>query len=629
MSQDNGRYDRRVPHVQAQSPVSATNTSAATRALEDRTNYLYNVLQSVEAGQLLCQRSQPTLATVRPGDAVYWRESTGQYEPALATMIDLNGTYVAAESARCIGLCLQKQTATTGLIGLYGITFMSRAVLVSLIGETIESGQYFLSAATPGKLVRQQPPMTIPVMTVLGPINACEDGANVLIAPQFRDFLREHIHHQVDLYALPAGTHTPPGIDAQHTITDANVDLPGWLPADHASFGGNAPAGAAFGYNLAAHPQLSQLWPPVPVSAVVLECYQPSQDVVLEVTGLKRVPPEFVRFDQYGIWWMTDCWNQVPWPSELDTTSSESSQSASPLNCPITGDMRLILSFVKMTLLASGSVVTSLTADTDQPISFVNCFGMPATTGNLLARLNTAAMIASTTSLGSVVLKSIDSGLRFNSGRVTEGLIAGSSDVILSSTVSRRLDPNAAASTENPVVHQGIVTVDVQRDLSERELAPQIVLLNDALERVYLGAMYIGFPDARTSSITIRLNVPINGLPTSPLMKIRGSIFGRAAGPFSELTVEYLRLVRPTAGNPTPLDDTQTAVTFDVVTPSDDYDDEGTNLPANNLIEVESDTFEIAAGDTIFVTISRDSAASPLYAAEIGILRLTGVIVGA
>ena len=156
---------------------------------------------------------------------------------------------------------------------------------------------------------------------------------------------------------------------------------------------------------------------------------------------------------------------------------------------------------------------------------------------------------------------------------------------------------------------------------------PQITRLGDALEREHKEVEYIGFPDGRDSAIRMRYNVPPSGLPTTPNIKIRALVWGRAEGPFSAMTMSYYRIARPTDGVPTPVVEGDTAITFDVVTPSDDYDGLGTNLPLDNVIEVESEEFSVAAGDTIYVTLSRASGAVPLFAADIGVIRIGGIIV--
>lgn len=631
---DRRNFSSRVPHVQPGSAVSAGNTSAATRSLELRTNYLREIVDAIEAGSLLVRRDQPVDPAVQEGNAVYWNATTKQYERALAGVENDpdSGVFVPLASTDCLGICMVKTNPVTGTIAAVGMVKLPQAALESMIDGDVTPGRYYLSSANPGKLVLQRPPVTVAIAFVLGPANDCETDSWVCINPQMRDFLEDHIHYQFSLVAHPAGTHVPPVPGEQHTITAPDADAQGWLPADHASFNDAAPTGAKFGYNLAAHSELNRVWPPIPVSAAVLEMYQRDLTGVLtSFTGLGRVQSTYVQIDSRGIWWMTDCYNQVPWDTTLDTTTEAEmslSSASSVEQCPTDPQTELLLSFLKMTFATDKTVVTSLKPDTDQPIEFVNCDGVAATTGDLSARLVVQAMLDTPLVRGGIVFKDIaDSSLKFKRGWVAEALVAGSDTVTLSSTHNEPLDPDLPVSESNPLIHQGIVYVDVQLDSSERELNPQVIKLGDVMEREYKKVTYLGFPTGRDSAIRMRFNVPSNGLPTNPKLLIRGLIFGRAAGPFSAMDMSYYRAVRPTDGVPTTVSDGDTTITFDVVTPSDDYDGAGTNLPVDKAIEVESDQFTIAAGDTVFVTLSRGKNASPLFQADIGVIRISGVIV--
>ena len=640
-------FSSQVSHVQSGSAVSASNTSKATRQLEQRTNYLKEIVDAIEAGELIVRREQSVHPDVLEGSPVYWDATESRYDLALAAVEDdaSSSSLVPTASSDCIGICLSKSNSTTGMIACVGSALFTSEQMDNMIDGDVVPGRYYLSAVNPGKLVKQRPPVTVAVAYVLGPSNACESSSWVFINPQMRDFLEDHVHYQFDLTPLPAGEHSMPlaGVAGHHVINNADADLPGWLPANHASFNGTAPTGAKFGYNFAAHPELAAVWPPIPASAAVLEMSKPFTDNanLLVFNGHHRVGDDYVKIDKYGIWWLTSCYNQVPWPTAIDTTpnsSSLSSVSASASSsssvfeeedCPIYDQPICIkLSFVKMTFATDKSVVTSLQPATDEPISFVNCDGEEANTGDLFAKINVDALIADDNVRGGTALKQISGGkLLFEQGWVAEALIAGSDNVVLTGTHQELLDPTAAASDSNPTIHQGIVTVDVVLDPTERELNPQIVKLGDALEREYSGIMYLGFPTGRDSGIRMRFNIPPGGLPTNPKLKIRALVFGRAAGPFSEMTMGYYRVVRPTDGVPTAISSGDTAITFDVVTPSDDYDGLGTDLPLDNVIEVESDEFTIAAGDTVFVDLSRASDATPLFQADIGLIRIGGVIV--
>ena len=616
------QFSSRVPHVAKDSAVSAGNIGSTTRALEARTNFLNDALKAIEEGRLLVHRDQPCESTIEVGQPVYWNSDNLRYELAYAAVeTDAeSGTLVPKASSDCIGLILSKTSAAVATVAAVGIAKF--ASLASAIDGDVLPGRYYLSAAEPGKLVRQRPPVTVAVCFVMGPLTSCDDDTAVFILPQMRDFIEDHVHYRFELTSLPAGTHTPPTAGECHEITDPDDSLPGWLPASHSSFNSTAPTGAQFGYNLAAHPELERVWPPVPLTAGVV-----FWDKGLNLVGATEVSTQGVNplvvLDANGIWWMSCCEGEAPWPATYDNTSmasesvSSSSSSAGGDVCR-TDRMRIILAFLHMVFANDKSVVTSLQPGTDQPIEFLNCDGEVATTGDLFARLILNAEVTDNNELGGLVLKRlINSNLEFAEGYVLEGLIAGSDNVELSGTVQRYLVPG---DNSTPVVHQQIVTIDTNIDPSDRELSPQITKLGDAIERTYKDIMYLGLPQGRDSALRMRFDVPTVGLPPAALMKLRVIMFGRADGPWAEVTAGYYRIIRPTSGSPTTLTEGDTGLTFDVVTPS-------TGLSADDAIEVESSSFTVAAGDTVFIELARDSAALPVYDAEIGQIKAVGVIV--
>lgn len=614
------QFPTRVPHVAKSSSVAAGNTGAATRALEARTNLLLEALEAIEGGRLLTFVDQPVEAEALVGQPMFWNATTQRFERAFAAVENNTetATLEAAASADCLGLLLDKSAVTTGTIALLGIARFD--TLSNAIDGEVTAGRYYLSASEPGKLVKQRPPVTVAVCYVIGPLDECDTNFWVFIDPQMRDFLEDHIHYRFELVPRPAGTHNPPTGDEVHEITDADPTLQGWLPADDPSFNGTAPAGAAFGYNLAAHEALERVWPPIPVGASAV-LWDKGEGMVGATEVCSAGAHKLVQIDAHGIWWMSNCQGDVPWPATLVTGSSASatpsSSSSAGIECPRIERMRVILTFARMTYATDKTVVTSLQAFEDHPLEFVNCDGDPALTGDLFAKLLIAAMIDTTDELGSQVLKTINHpSLKFGAGQVTEGLIAGSDAVELTSSVERYLDPD---DDTTPVVHQGIVVVDVNLEPIDRELLPQITKLGDALEREYKNVLYLGLPEGRTSGLRMRFNVPPAGLPSNPKMKLRFLMFGRNDGPWSALELGYYIVVRPTTGSPTPITEGDTALTFDVVTPS-------TGLSTDDAIEVESEAFDVAAGDTVFVEIIRDIAASPSFSGEIGIIRAGGIL---
>ena len=628
MSRSN--FPSRVHHVQPNSPVSAQNTGRATRELENRTNFLKEELNTINAGRLLRLDNQSLDPSLLEGQAVFWNDVTQRYEAAIAAVENdpVSGTFVMSKTSNCLGIVLAKTQANLGTIVTVGAATLSAAQLANVIDGALVPGWYFLSGADPGKLVAQQPKVTVPVFYLIGVTGDCETDQTVLVIPQQKDLLSQHVHYRFDLVCRPAGT-----VDAlealssgHHAITDGDHTVRGWLPADDASFNGHAPTGAMFGYNLAAHGDLARVWPPVPLEAAIV-LWDRGEGLLgaTEINSRGTDATRLVTIDRYGIWWMTDCYGDVPWPTDLTSieSSSSSSQGSTSLSsagetCPRVEHMRLILGFLHMIFTTDKTVVTSLQPDTGQPIEFVNCDGEAAKTGDLRARLAIEAMIDPAEAYGGQVLKEIINGrLLFGRGWVTEGVYALSDRLTFSSNHRRRL---ILGDDSSPWLYQGKIGVDVNLAPAERELDPQITKLGDAVERTFENVFYIALPQNRDSGIRMRYDVPSAGLPATPQIKIRIRLFSRgAAGPLPELTLSYYRIIAPTDGVPTPLGEGDTALLFDVVTPS-------ASLDADNVIIVESEAFTVAAGDTLFVELSRASDAVPTLSAEVGMLRANGVI---
>lgn len=615
---------RRVAHVQPGSPVSAGNTSAATRTLEARDERLYEIVQAMEAGKSLWLRDVVVDPTVVPAAAVYWDDAAQAFLPAVAaTTTDPNTAAItAASSSRCVGICSRKSADTVGDIVLLGAVFLTGEQLDVLLEGDAVSGRYFLSGVTAGKLTAVTPGVPVPVAELLGPVSSCTGGAWLVVSPHLQPFLDGHRHQQFELTALPAGTHTPPAVDGEHEITDPDAASLGWLPADHASFDGRAPDGAVFGYNLSADASLSANWPPIPAAAAVLEMLQPDEAVTDRVQGLVRVPPELVQIDRYGIWWMTACYGQVPWPATLDTAASNSSSASAAAVCPVLPSMRLLLSYLRMTFANDRHVVTSLQIAEGSPLRLVDCNSVDAQTGDLTLSLELAADNEAEDTLTSTVVKRIGStDLTTYSGHAVAGLYAGSANVELSGTRTRRVSPSSPASASNPLVHQGLVRVDLATSPADREMQPQIARLGDAQERSLQGIDYLAFPQGQNSAIRLQFCLPSAGLPEDPELTIRLQIWGLAEGPLCAMTLQYSRVPTAADGLITPPSGA-TAGSLDATGQSAD-------LTTGKVVQIVSEPIPVAAGDTVYVEIGRAAAATPTFFGEIGIIRATGVITAA
>lgn len=721
-------FPSRVNHIQPQEPVSAGVASRPDRTMEGRTNYLKEVIDTIEAGRALMLLDQKVKSDVLEGQPVFWNDVTQQYEQALARVENDpdSGVFTAAPSADCIGMVFVKKVGNIADIVIWGVVAF-KDLSNAIDQETVTPGRWYVSPVAAGKLVYQRPPVTVPACLIFGPLDACDENTWVFVQPSPKDFLEDHIHLQYDLVPLPAGEHTPPATGMPHVIDNPDVTKPGWLPADHSSFNGNAPEGAQFGYNLAAHSAVDRTWPPIPLASVVLEMYKegfshqqqsihhdfthdfdtiPSNDfleTIVNVPGacphdsivvngdgtlpddlilqaysaipgqvtvrafnptpvsinpgnsqyhinvlidpfhehvnggdaleyaskhvslLERVNSNVITFTNEGIWWMTNCFDQVPWPSELDTSGSSSSLSSESLSSLSSEaphcthyleQMWLILSYVKMTFLTDKTVVTSLQPDTGQPLKYVNCDGEVAKTGDLFSQLVLSLLLEDEYE-GGQMIKGVTDDNKFKRGWATEGLLVGSDKVILTGTHTRALNSALPVSVSNPRVYQGLITVDIQVDPTERELLPQIIALGDALERTYKGITYLGFPDGRDSGIRAKFVVPPEGLPLVPKLKIRVQIFGRANGTLTDMDTSYYISLRPVAGTPTPIVEGDTTLELDT----------DIEVVADEIHEVESEEINVTAGDTLWVTLERTQAGSPSYTSEIGLIRIGAVIV--
>lgn len=580
-------------------PVAAGVTNRPTQQLQQNINYLWEVLSASGLGSTIVIRRATVDASVKVGQPVYFSSSSKAFEQALAAVASgtVDGHVVAAESAQVWGVVLQKLSSTLADILVSGYSALN---LSEAVTGTVTAGLYYLSGSTPGKLVNTRTPVTIPVLRADG-------NGNVLVLPQFADFIDRHVHYKFDLVCQPAGSYTEPADGDPHSISAPDDTLPGWLPAGHASFNGTAPAGAVFGYNLATHLSLKNVWPPLPASEAYLEFDRGT-------TGFTGVPTGETGaciLDRYGIWWMSDCYDDVPWPTAYNSPGFSVSLSDPPdAECPRRTQMAMRLWFTKPSFATDATVVTSLTSL--DPRLVVTCVdGTPASLGALNIDLD-LNFVATTGNAGYQVLKEI-TGNSFKQGPVCEGLYTSSSSVSLSSPSRRRL---IVGNSSSPWLYQGPVEISVVPTES-REIEVQLIRLDGVEEQFYEDVTYLGFPAANETSIRCKLHVPSSSGFVSPVLSLRLRILGRAAGTLPNLTVTARRLPKPATGTSValPLAASEFAVTIATTV---------TLGASNKYIDVTSNSFSVADGDTLLFTVLRNS--SDAYAGEVGMLQMTGIL---
>ena len=468
-----------------------------------------------------------------------------------------------------------------------------------------------------GKLVRQRPATSVHVCYVQGPKNNCADVPHVVVMPHVKDFNDEHTHYRCELVCRHAGVNTIVSEDGEdvHYVTDPDPTLSGWLPADHAVFSGRAPAGAVFGYNFAGDLSLSRVWPPLPLQSVGL-----LWDKGAELTGATEVPlgPAGAAIcDVNGIWWMSRCFGDVPWPANY--TDEPEDEEGTPAACPRAETMRLAIVFIRMLGGNDRRLVTSLAPQTDSPIQVLNCDDLPATTGDLKLGLELQTAVGE--AFCGQAFKEIANYHQLKAGWLTEGIVVHSQPQISVTGTRTRLltdvekDFLVLPVEEEVTAYQGLVSLTLENEFVDRELLPQIIRLSDTVERLYNDIPYLGFPPGQASLLRLRFNVPEQYLGADISMKISVQLFGQG-GPGQTLPsfyMTYRRIPRPTTtGTALPLGD------------SDLLFDSAATINPYTLIGRESAAFSVVAGDTVLVTIGR--AAGDAYPGEVGILRVAGVL---
>jgi len=610
-----GNWLHRVKHVNPGEPVQADVVNRPDRTLAQRTDYLKDRLDAAELGRALFDSGATISPDVLPGHPVFWNYDTQRYEKALAAVTEDPETQVliVQPSSDCVGICYRKQSENQADIVLRGIVVLPE--LTNAIGENIEPGRYYLSAVEPGKLVQQKPAVSVYVCYVQGPKDNCSDAPRVVVMPLVKDFIDEHTHYRFDLFCRPAGENTI--TDNEHFVTNPNPELPGWLPADHETFNGKAPEGAVFGYNLKEHLSLSRVWPPLPIQSAAM-----LWDKGIEYVGATEIPlgrDGLAICDVNGIWWMSRCYGDVPWPADYTTVPEDVTDTAIS-ECPREEAMRVAVVFIRMLVGNDRSVVTSLAPQEGSPIIVANCDGLPAKTGDL--ELNLALQVSPEESFGGQAFKEVVNDHQLQLGWLAEGItVHNQAQVLVNSTHSRLLTDVEKEYLKLPVAdeittHQGLVNFTFDNPFVDRELQPQIIRLSDTVERLYLDIPYLGFPQGQTSLLRIRLNVPDDYIGTSVLLKARMRLFGLANGTLPQFSMSYRVIPRPLAG-----------ATVDITNPGVDTTlNATTNVVVNQyeLIEIETEGVTVAEGDTVLITLQRTAGDS--YQGEVGLLRIAGIL---
>lgn len=603
-------------------PVDANTTNAPLLDLIQRDQHLKDLLEMLYASEALYLRTVAVEEATKEGQPVYLDTESGTFKQALAAVdFDASGNWgVVAPSAIVWGIVVHKHTATAADICTLGVI---RDLDMSLAMEDpAVSGPRYLSARVPGMLVRQKPAVSSYVLF-------WDASAQLaLVTPTPKESMESHIHYRKQLYSVPAGMPNRPAYNEKHEVLEPDPSKPGWLPADDPVFSGTAPAGAKFGYNLAKHPDLLSVFPPIPVDSYYLEVYG-------EGWGTGREAQVIVRVDNNGIWWMRDDFGWAPWSvdfwdeyaSSMSLSSLSSIAGGDPAELPPPVDLlpghgyvdssrlytlSIYLWFTRLTAKTDG-FVTSLGVCEGSPLRVLDCnCGEERSTGALKLALDLNMLVDPDPVEGSLVLKGV-SGETFYQGYVAEKIKSLSSNIVV---IGSHVDENGYS--------QGVITLDFINPLTnDRELDISLIGLNNAQEESQSDVLFLGFRTGILSALRGRLDVPALAFPASANLKFRLRILGTAAGTMPKLTLSYRRIPQTDANTPytLPVSDTPLAdLDLSLV-------NSGSPITANSVVEVETAEFAVEIGDTIYFTISRDGTDSnDTYGGTVGIIRQKGIV---
>lgn len=598
-------FKSQLSSIQNGEQVNASVTGRPINEVQGNAQYLKDLYEAAFLGQAIIARDQVVESSVLEGQAVWFNEANARFEAAILDVVTdaTTGQLRMSDSSVVWGLVGPKLLPTTADIILAGVVDLDITNALGA-GQTAQAGVWFLSGQEPGRLVFSRVPAGVPVCLFAG--ETATGKRRVYVRPDLRDGLDGHRHYKFELACIPSGDHNPPDIGELHEITNTDADIEGWLPADHASFDGNAPEGAKFGYNIASS-AFASLWPPLPLQSAHLEISRGEDENVLG-QGVPQGEFQPLVIDKNGIWWMTDCYGQVPWPTWWTNDASESLDT----ECPFIPPMSATLWFNRPTFLSTQTAVLSLRAKANSGLA-VYCAddGSEADTGHLEIDLLLDFDAEGATEPGYVVFKEVE-GTTFKRGPVVESVRAGTANVLITSE---------AALSGTPEGRQvGNLVVSVLDDPNGVELPVGTVRMTRATLEFDLDVPTYGFGAGHISSIRGVIDIPAGlQIPDSGVsMKLTCLLVGRGAGsvPSDVFSASYRRIPFPPSATPLNLPDSDTEITFTAAA----------TLPGTNLYyKAESEAFEVAAGDVVVFSIERN--APDEYSSDLLMLRIRGQLV--
>lgn len=569
--------------------------------LSQQLENLFNLYKSSRFGEALFLFDATVDPDVKIGMPLYYNSNNNRFEATVLSVTtgEDNSRVSLADSAIPWGVLSKKKTSITGDILVFGSDSVDIRGDHSGVnpGGVVPSATWYLSSS-PGHVRTSPSDVSVPVFRTLS-------NGKIFILPIFHEQLLNRPEYSFRLFMYPSGTVSMPAEGDPHVITNPSEAIPGWLPVSHPSIAGIAPAGAFFGYNLSAHSALAAVFPPVRPENVVIRMQRSSHyDLNRRFYG-QVLYQDMVVVDANGVWWMTNSFDQVPWPTDLDNTNPLIPPNPSD---PQYDDYVLKMVFNDVLGREHRRGVNTLKSGDSRIQVVCPLSGEPAVSGDLEIRFESFLEVDAEDTPGYKVLKSVNSDLgTFQKGPVTSGVYAVSSNI--------QLVGNEKSLTSNGLeIFRGDVGIRVT-EAGDRAIPASIVKLQNVTEEAN-PILYLGMSNNFKSSYTAKFNIGADftsGLSLKFVMRL----LGKVNGTFPNLDVEYVRVPKPGA----------------ILTPVSLPDISGVAIPmttsvavtANQIVEAVSSSFIVEPGDIVYLTVTRDpEAGGDNYSGEIGVLQQFG-----
>ncbi len=560
-------YKTIVQLIQDGQPVDAAHTNVPITDLAQRTAALKQILDALEAGQILRIDDVTLQAGMSIGTPVYL-DVDNVFKPAATALANNSVGGALAAVSYVYGILIAKDSDTLGSLALGGrLTSLSTddwAVVME--GGEFAVGHYWLSAITEGKISLSPGPLAI----YIG--QAKEDGSFLVRLPAPNYGAHEHDHFV--LVGKPAGTVVDPGVGEDQTIDTPDSDQRGWLPAEAPYFDpDHIPDGAVFGYNFAPTEEdpLRAAFPPVPLDGVTFE-----QDGLI-------LPDTKVIVNEFGIWWLDNSYGNAPWPVDYADTS-------------IADDIDFW--FSRLLFATANSLVTRLELHPDSVlnIEILNPSDQLATAGNLKLRVLSVLEEVADDDDGNLAVKDISGG-GFTRGPTINRLFPGPGVTL------------SAASGSAIAGFYGDVIVSASAS-SALQGEAEVVNLANAREDTTADVQMVVLPTGRTAGPIFTMSVSALA-PATSTMRLKAWLYCDKSGTVpAGVTVEYRIVPAPTSNTVLPTGWTSLTTL------------EGTAVVSgqSKQFDLDEDIESVPSGAIVLVRINRVS--SDGFNGSLGLIRL-------